>query len=135
MPVYGPRWYVAYDASYTTYWGGEMAGTAIQRVTTPAGDPAWLVTNYDDVKTLLTDSRLGRSHAEPERAARVSQSAILGGPEGHPSTEPLVLCQVDHAHAAAADHRQDPEPGDAAPDPRVVGFLRSSRVGRDWRFA
>jgi cytochrome P450 len=87
MPVYGPRWYVAYDASYTTYWGGEMAGTAIQRVTTPAGDPAWLVTNYDDVKTLLTDSRLGRSHAEPERAARVSQSAILGGPEGHPSTE------------------------------------------------
>jgi hypothetical protein len=32
-------------------------------------------------------SPLGHSHAEPERAARVSQSAISGGPIGHPSTE------------------------------------------------
>ncbi|MGH4001404.1 MAG: cytochrome P450 [Pseudonocardiaceae bacterium] len=62
--------------------------TAIRRVTTPAGDPAWLVTGYDDVKALLSDPRLGRSHADPERAARISQSAIFGGPMGdHPSTE------------------------------------------------
>jgi cytochrome P450 len=61
--------------------------TAIQRVTTPTGDPAWLVTNYNDVKALLSDPRLGRSHAYPEQAARVSRSAILGGPMGHPSTE------------------------------------------------
>ncbi|MGH3815744.1 MAG: cytochrome P450 [Pseudonocardiaceae bacterium] len=66
--------------------------TAIQRVTTPAGDPAWLVTGYDDVKALLSDPRLGRAHAEPERAARVSHSAIFGGPMGHPSTE-----AADHA--------------------------------------
>jgi pentalenolactone synthase len=64
-----------------------MVSTAIRRVTTPAGDSGWLVTNYDDVKTLLSDPRLGRSHAEPERAARVSHSAIFGGPMGHPSTE------------------------------------------------
>jgi pentalenolactone synthase len=64
-----------------------MANTAIRRVTTPAGDPAWLVTGYDDVKALLSDPRLGRSHADPEHAARVSQSAIFGGPMGHPSTE------------------------------------------------
>jgi pentalenolactone synthase len=61
--------------------------TAIRRVTTPAGDPAWLVTGYDDVKALLSDPRLGRSHADPQRAARISQSAIFGGPMGHPSTE------------------------------------------------
>jgi cytochrome P450 len=67
--------------------GGEMASTAIQWVTTPAGDPAWLVTDYDEVKALFGDPRLGRSHAEPEQAARVSQSAIFGGPMGHPSTE------------------------------------------------
>jgi cytochrome P450 len=69
-----------------------MVGTAIQRVTTPTGDTAWLVTNYDDVKALLSDPRLGRSHADPEQAARVSHSAIFGGPMGHPSTE-----AADHA--------------------------------------
>jgi cytochrome P450 len=61
--------------------------TAIQRVTTPAGDPAWLVTSYDDVKALLSDPRLGRSHAEPERAARVFPAATFGGPKGDPPTE------------------------------------------------
>jgi cytochrome P450 len=64
-----------------------MVNTAIRRVITPAGDPAWLVTGYDDVKALLSDPRLGRSHADPERASRISQSAIFGGPMGHPSTE------------------------------------------------
>jgi cytochrome P450 len=65
-----------------------MASTAIRWVTTPTGDSAWLVTSYEDVKALLSDPRLGRSHAEPERAARVSYSAIFGGPGmGHPSTE------------------------------------------------
>lgn len=69
-----------------------MESTAIQRVTTPTGDPAWLVTNYDDVKALLSDPRLGRSHADPKNAARVSRSAIFGGPMGDPSTE-----AADHA--------------------------------------
>ena len=64
-----------------------MVNTAIRRVITPAGDPAWWVTGYDDVKALLSDPRLGRSHADPQRAARISQSAIFGGPMGHPSTE------------------------------------------------
>ena len=53
-----------------------------RRVTTPAGDPAWLVTDYQDVKKLLADPRLGRSHPDPERAARSSQAAIFGGPMG-----------------------------------------------------
>ncbi len=57
-------------------------GPTIRRVVTPAGDPAWLVTGYDDVKALLSDPRLGRSHPEPDRAARFSNSAIFGGPMG-----------------------------------------------------
>lgn len=69
-----------------------MVSTSIQRVTTPTGDPAWLVTDYDDVKALLSDPRLGRSHADPERASRISHSAIFGGPMGHPSSE-----AADHA--------------------------------------
>lgn len=56
-----------------------MVGTAIRWITTPAGDSAWFVSNYEDVKALMSDPRLGRSHPEPKRAARVSESAILGG--------------------------------------------------------
>ena len=41
-------------------------------VRTPAGDPAWLVTSHALTRELLADPRLGRSHPEPERAARIS---------------------------------------------------------------
>jgi cytochrome P450 len=58
------------------------ADTGIRRVRTLAGDPAWLVTRYDDVKALLADQRLGRSHPDPTHAPRVSGSAIFGGPTG-----------------------------------------------------
>ncbi len=83
-----------------------MVSTAIHKVTTPAGDPAWLVTNYDDVKALLSDPRLGRSHAEPERAARASQSAIFGGPMGHPSTEAEDHARTRRLFAPAFSARQ-----------------------------
>jgi pentalenolactone synthase len=63
------------------------ARTALRRTTTPAGDEAWLVSAYGDVKTLLADPRLGRSHADPESAPRFSSSAILGGPRGNPASE------------------------------------------------
>ena len=56
-------------------------------VRTPAGDPAWLVTSYALTRELLADRRLGRSHPEPERAARISGSAVLGGPMGDAATE------------------------------------------------
>lgn len=62
-------------------------GGAIRQVTTPAGDPAWQVVDYDDIKTLLADPRLGRSHPDPENAPRLSSSAVLGGPSGNPDTE------------------------------------------------
>lgn len=61
-------------------------------VTTPAGDPAWLVTRYDEVRTLLSDKRFGRSHPEPERASRVSTAAVQDGPTGNYETE-----EADHA--------------------------------------
>lgn len=56
-------------------------------VRTPAGDPAWLVTSHALVRELLADPRLGRSHPDPERAARISGSAVLGGPMGDAATE------------------------------------------------
>jgi pentalenolactone synthase len=66
--------------------------TAVRRITTPAGDSAWLVTGYTTVRTLLSDPRLGRSHPHPERAARYSEAAIFGQPMGSPETE-----RSDHA--------------------------------------
>lgn len=63
----------------------------IAAVTTPAGDPAWLVTRYEEVRDLLGDKRLGRSHPHPERAARITHAAIADGPSGSYETE-----EADH---------------------------------------
>lgn len=64
----------------------------ITPVTTPAGDPAWLVTRFEEVRDLLSDKRFGRSHPEPERASRITTAAILDGPTGNYDTE-----EADHA--------------------------------------
>jgi cytochrome P450 len=59
----------------------------VARVTSPAGDPAWLAQDYDTVKRLLSDPRLGRSHPEPEKASRYTDAAVLGTPQGSPDVE------------------------------------------------
>jgi pentalenolactone synthase len=59
----------------------------VSRVRTPTGDPAWLVTGYDEARSLFGDTRLGRSHATPETATRVSDAAINSSPAGTPETE------------------------------------------------
>jgi len=64
----------------------------VHRVRTATGDPAWLVTGYTEVRALLDDARLGRSHPDPDRAARTGESALFGGPLGDYDTE-----AADHA--------------------------------------
>jgi len=64
----------------------------IHRVRTPVGDLAWLVTGYEEVRSLLADERLGRAHPDPGNAARLGESVMLGGPMGNYDTE-----QADHA--------------------------------------
>jgi len=64
----------------------------VHRVRTATGDPAWLVTGYTEVRALLDDARLGRSHPDPDRAARRGESALFGGPLGDYDTE-----AADHA--------------------------------------
>ncbi|HEV2458503.1 MAG TPA: hypothetical protein VGS80_09065, partial [Ktedonobacterales bacterium] len=64
----------------------------IQRVTSPAGDPAWLIRGYDTIRYLLTDPRLGRSHPDPEHASRYSEAVIFGRPTMSSATE-----QAEHA--------------------------------------
>ncbi|GAA1871374.1 cytochrome P450 [Pseudonocardia ailaonensis] len=59
----------------------------VTAVRTSTGDPAWLVTGYAQCRALFSDTRLGRSHPDPEHASRISGSALLGGPMGDPETE------------------------------------------------
>ncbi|SMD05006.1 cytochrome P450 [Kibdelosporangium aridum] len=63
----------------------------ITPVTTPAGDPAWLVTRFTEVRDLLSDKRLGRSHPEPDKASRITTAAVQDGPTGNYETE-----EADH---------------------------------------
>ncbi|MFD7103469.1 cytochrome P450 [Streptomyces celluloflavus] len=44
--------------------------TPLCKVRTPAGDEAWLVTRHAELKELLLDERLGRSHPDPASAPR-----------------------------------------------------------------
>jgi cytochrome P450 len=64
----------------------------MERVRTAVGDEAWVVREYAQVRRLLDDDRLGRSHPEPEKAARTGDSALFGGPLGNFETE-----HADHA--------------------------------------
>jgi len=64
----------------------------IAPVTTPAGDPAWLVTRFEEVRLLLGDKRFGRSHPFPDQASRLTTAAVLDGPTGTYETE-----EADHA--------------------------------------
>jgi len=68
----------------------------IARVRTATGDEAWLVTRYDEVRELFGDQRLGRSHPDPDRAARVTNSVLMGGPQDNYDTE-----DADHARMRA----------------------------------
>jgi pentalenolactone synthase len=68
----------------------------IRSVRTPVGDEAWLVTDYAQVRRLLDDDRLGRSHRNPETASRTGESALFGGPLGEFDTE-----EADHARMRA----------------------------------
>lgn len=64
----------------------------MRRIRTDVGHEAWQATSYAEVRSLLTDDRFGRSHRDPENAARTGDSALLGGPHGDFDTE-----REDHA--------------------------------------
>ena len=66
---------------------GVTGHTTLRRTTTPVGDPAWLVTDYDLLRQLLTDRRLGRTHPDPANAPRFSESWVLGRPQQSSPTE------------------------------------------------
>jgi cytochrome P450 len=51
----------------------------VHQVRTRTGDEAWLVTGYQQVRSLYAGDRLARTHPKPDRAARLTASALFGG--------------------------------------------------------
>ncbi len=68
----------------TAEWA-DHASACIEEVRTATGDLAWHVMCYDLVRGLLTDSRLGFQHPNPEEAARIIDSP-MSAPLGLTST-------------------------------------------------
>jgi cytochrome P450 len=67
---------------------GELqAMCPVARVRTLTGDEAWMVTHHAELKHLFGERRLGRSHPDPEHAARISDSILFGGPSNNYETE------------------------------------------------
>jgi cytochrome P450 monooxygenase len=49
----------------------------VVEVRTPAGDKAWLITRYDEIRALLFDRRIGRSHPDPANAPKYYASPMF----------------------------------------------------------
>jgi len=64
-----------------------QAECPVARIRTPTGDEAWMVTRYAELKQLFAERRLGRSHPDPQHAARISDSILFGGPSDNYATE------------------------------------------------
>jgi cytochrome P450 monooxygenase len=50
---------------------------SVIRVRTPAGDKAWLVTRHAEIRKLLLDPRLGRTHPDPDNAPKYLHNPML----------------------------------------------------------
>ncbi len=50
---------------------------AVRRVRTFTGDEAWLVTHHAEVKKLLMDSRIGRSHPDPDNMPKFAGNPMF----------------------------------------------------------
>jgi hypothetical protein len=69
------------------------ASAPVRAVRTPAGDPAWLVSGYDEVPALIADSRLSWT-TSAAGASRCSQAAMNLGNDA-PGTAPAVRQEGD----------------------------------------
>lgn len=56
------------------------ASAPVRALRTPAGDPAWLVSGYDEVRALIADSRLSWT-TSAAGASRYPQAAMMGHPD------------------------------------------------------
>ncbi|WP_433497612.1 cytochrome P450 [Sphaerimonospora sp. CA-214678] len=78
----------------------------ITKVLTETGDEAWLVSGYDEIRQVFADHRFGRSHPTPESAPRLSNNALIGGPNGDHATEHVVHDRMRRLLAPAFSARR-----------------------------
>src|SRR5262245_4785852 len=64
-----------------------QAECPVARIRTLTGDEAWMVTRHAELKRLFGERRLGRSHPDPQHAARISDAILFGGPSDNFATE------------------------------------------------
>lgn len=76
------------------------ASAPVRAVRTPAGDPAWLVSGYDEVRALIADSRLSWT-TSAAGASHYSQAAMMGHPDAPSEAERTTI----QAEAAASHNR------------------------------
>jgi cytochrome P450 len=61
-------------------------------VTTPTGDPAWVVVAYNEAKQVFADRRFGYyTHHDPKNASRMSEAALHAHPMGGMDFEDLMV--------------------------------------------
>jgi cytochrome P450 len=87
-------------------FGTLRAEEPITRVRTGTGDEAWLVTGYEEVRSIFADERFGRSHPTPLTAPRLSNSALIGGPSGDHATERVAHDRMRRLLAPAFSARR-----------------------------
>jgi cytochrome P450 len=64
----------------------------VVRVTTPTGDPAWLVVAHQEAREVFADRRFGYyTHPDPEAAAKLTDSAVHSRPMGDVEFEAEML--------------------------------------------
>jgi cytochrome P450 len=64
----------------------------IVAVTTPTGDPAWIVIAHDEAKKVFSDKRFGYyTHHDPKSASRMSEAALHAHPMGGTDFEDMMI--------------------------------------------
>jgi pentalenolactone synthase len=98
-------------------------GTCPVRVTTPAKDPAWFVTSYEDVRALFGDERINRFHHDPDSAPKCWQAGLLG----KPLQEPMVRQMRELKTRTLQGYLSPPRVRELAPRVQEIadGLIRS----------
>jgi cytochrome P450 len=82
---------------YAEYARLHRTGRPIHRIRTPEGLPAWLVTGYPEVRSLLGDPRLSRNVNKPHHRSRVPTTGAMPLPRQFTTGTVATVDGAEHA--------------------------------------